>query len=71
MRGHSAAGGTIAGGAVRIDLSRLSGVRVDPEARRAYVGGGAAWADVDAATTPTASRWSAARSVTPESPGSR
>jgi hypothetical protein len=50
--GHSAAGGAVAEGAVMIDLSRLSGVRVDPDARRAYVGGGATWADVDAATAP-------------------
>jgi FAD/FMN-containing dehydrogenase len=50
--GHSAAGSSVAEGAVMIDLSRLAGVRVDPEARRAYVGGGAAWADVDAATAP-------------------
>ena len=33
-----------------IDLSRMDSVRVDPAARRAYVGGGAAWAAVDAAT---------------------
>jgi FAD/FMN-containing dehydrogenase len=28
------------------------GVRIDPDARRAYVGGGASWAAVDAATAP-------------------
>jgi FAD/FMN-containing dehydrogenase len=50
--GHSAAGSAVAEGAVMIDLSRLAGVRVDPEARRAYVGGGASWAAVDAATAP-------------------
>src|SRR5688572_1619763 len=50
--GHSAAGASVAEGAVMIDLSRLSGVRVDPGTRRAYVGGGATWADVDAATAP-------------------
>jgi FAD/FMN-containing dehydrogenase len=50
--GHSAAGSAVAEGAVMIDLSRLAGVRVDPQARRAYVGGGAAWAAVDAATAP-------------------
>jgi FAD/FMN-containing dehydrogenase len=48
--GHSFAGNAVADGAIMIDLSRLAGVRVDPEARRAYVGGGAAWAAVDAAT---------------------
>ena len=50
--GHSAAGSAVAEGAVMIDLSRLAGVRVDPETRRAYVGGGATWAAVDAATAP-------------------
>ena len=30
-----------------IDLSPMNGVRVDPDARRATVGGGAVWADVD------------------------
>jgi FAD/FMN-containing dehydrogenase len=30
-----------------IDLGPMKNVRVDPEARRAYVGGGAVWADVD------------------------
>src|SRR4051794_17647942 len=50
--GHSGAGNAVAEGALMIDLSRLDGVRVDPEARRAYVGGGAAWAAVDAATAP-------------------
>jgi FAD/FMN-containing dehydrogenase len=50
--GHSGAGNAVAEGAVMIDLSRLDGVRVDPEERRAYVGGGAAWAAVDAATAP-------------------
>ena len=33
-----------------IDLSLMSGVRVDPELRRAWVEGGATWGDVDAAT---------------------
>lgn len=50
--GHSAAGSSVAEGAVMIDLSRLAGVRVDPGSRRAYVGGGATWAAVDAATAP-------------------
>ncbi|MGY1692065.1 FAD-binding oxidoreductase [Geodermatophilus sp. SYSU D01105] len=50
--GHSAAGSCVADGAVMIDLSRMNGVRVDPAARRGYVGGGATWAAVDAATAP-------------------
>ena len=33
-----------------IDLSRMNQVTVDPAARRAVCGGGATWADVDAAT---------------------
>lgn len=48
--GHSFAGNAVADGAIMIDLSRLNGVRVDSRTRRAYVGGGATWAAVDAAT---------------------
>jgi FAD/FMN-containing dehydrogenase len=50
--GHSPAGSCVAEEAVMIDLSRMDGVRVDPAARRAYVGGGSTWAAVDAATAP-------------------
>jgi hypothetical protein len=50
--GHSASGSAVMDGAVMLDLSRMNGVRVDPERRRAYVGGGASWAAVDAATAP-------------------
>ena len=50
--GHSAAGSCVEDGAVMIDLSRMNDVRVDPDARRAYVGAGASWAVVDAATAP-------------------
>jgi FAD/FMN-containing dehydrogenase len=50
--GHSGAGSSVVQGGVMIDLSRMDGVRVDPEERRAYVGGGAAWRAVDAATAP-------------------
>ena len=45
--GHSAPGyGTNDGGLV-IDLSRMKGIRVDPEARTARAEGGALWCDFD------------------------
>jgi FAD/FMN-containing dehydrogenase len=50
--GHSAPGfGTCDGGLV-VDLSRMRGVRVDPERRTAKVEGGCTWGDVDRATHP-------------------
>ena len=43
--------GTVEGGLV-IDLSRLRGIRVDPDAKTVRVEGGAIWGDVDHATYP-------------------
>jgi FAD/FMN-containing dehydrogenase len=48
--GHSIAGLSAIDGGMLIDLSPMSGVEVDADNRRAYVQGGALWADVDAAT---------------------
>ena len=43
--------GTVEGGLV-IDLSRMRGIRVDPEEKTVRVEGGAVWGDVDHATYP-------------------
>src|SRR5688500_2589089 len=48
--GHNAAGLAVCDGGLVIDLSTMRGVSGDPAARTARVGGGARWADVDAAT---------------------
>src|ERR1700693_4734675 len=45
--GHNGAGlGTCEGGLV-IDLSRMKGIRVDPEVRKVRVEAGCVWGDVD------------------------
>jgi FAD/FMN-containing dehydrogenase len=45
--GHSIPGFSTNDGGMVIDLGGMRNVRVDPSARRAYVGGGAVWGDVD------------------------
>jgi FAD/FMN-containing dehydrogenase len=45
--GHSIAGLAVGDGGLMLDLSRMRGVRVDPEGRTARVEGGATWGDVD------------------------
>jgi FAD/FMN-containing dehydrogenase len=48
--GHNYAGHAVCDGGLMIHLGEMNGVAVDPAARRAVCGGGATWADVDAAT---------------------
>ena len=45
--GHNIAGSALCDGGFVMDLSRQKGVRVDPDARRAWVQPGACWGDVD------------------------
>ena len=45
--GHNVAGTAVCDHGLVIDLSEMRGVRVDPDARNAWVQAGATWADVD------------------------
>ena len=48
--GHNVAGHAVGDDSVMVDMSAMRSVEVDPERRRAWVAGGATWADVDRAT---------------------
>ena len=48
--GHNVAGHAVADGCVMLDLCKMRGVSVDPDAKTAQVQGGALWGDVDTAT---------------------
>ena len=45
--GHNVAGTAVCDDGLVIDLSEMTGVRVDPEAKTAWVQAGATWADLD------------------------
>ncbi|BBX12254.1 FAD-linked oxidase [Mycobacterium novum] len=49
--GHSVAGHSATDGGIVIDLTLMRGVRVDAQARIAYVDAGATWGDVDPVTS--------------------
>ncbi|HSR40870.1 MAG TPA: FAD-dependent oxidoreductase, partial [Longimicrobiales bacterium] len=49
--GHDYAGNTVAEGGLLVDLGPMDGVEVEPGRRRAVVGPGCTWAQVDEATT--------------------
>lgn len=48
--GHSVGGHAVLDGGVMIDLSPMKGIRVDPEARRAWVQPGCLWSEIDRET---------------------
>jgi hypothetical protein len=50
--GHNAAGHAVNEGGLVIDLSPMKGIRVDPQARRAWAAGGVTWGELDHETQP-------------------
>ena len=51
--GHSVTGASLTEGGLVIDMRRMNGVTVDPDARTATAQGGATWADFDRAPSRT------------------
>jgi FAD/FMN-containing dehydrogenase len=50
--GHHVAGWSVTDGGLMIDMRNMNKVVIDPDARIAYIGGGAIWAEVDRACQP-------------------
>jgi FAD/FMN-containing dehydrogenase len=50
--GHNGPGLALCDGGLVLDISRLNGIRVDPDNKTARVGAGCVWGDVDHATHP-------------------
>lgn len=68
--GHSCPGYAVRDDGLVIDLKPMKGIRVDAARRRAYVGGGVTWGELDPARRRTASPSPAGASRRPASPGS-
>src|SRR6478672_1687676 len=69
--GHSILGNSVPEGGLLIDLAGMRGVRVDADARRAWVQGGALLGDLDGQRRSSAWQRRPATSRTPVSEGSR